>query len=114
MNELRPVGGVGTRPLRALLTIGVLLFFVIGSLMVALTVRSAGHVATVNLGTATSFAVLAGSTITNVPDSAIVGDVGLSPAAGTAIIGLTCDEVTGTIYQVDSTGDPCFVENDVC
>jgi len=37
--------------------------------------------------------------------------VGLSPAAG-AFIGLTCAEVTGTIYSVDASGPlPCRVTN---
>jgi hypothetical protein len=63
------------------------------------------------LGTASSFAILAGTpNITNVPTSAITGDVGLSPATGAAI-GLTCLEVTGTIYQVDAAGPLCFVTN---
>src|SRR5689334_4889087 len=58
----------------------------------------------VNLGAASNFAVLAGSLISNIPTSAIVGDVGLSPAAGTGITGLTSQEVTGTIFTVDATG----------
>ena len=66
---------------------------------------------TVGLGTADSFAILAGSTITDVPVSAITGDVGLSPAAG-SFIGVTCAEVTGTIYSVDASGPlPCRVTN---
>ncbi len=36
---------------------------------------------TVNLGTAGSFAILAGSSVTDVPNSTINGDVG-SPSAG--------------------------------
>ncbi len=64
---------------------------------------------TVGLGTAESFAILAGSAITDVPASAITGAVGLSPAAG-SFIGLTCAEVTGTIYSVDGSGPaPCRV-----
>jgi hypothetical protein len=59
---------------------------------------------TVNLGTAGNFSVLAGSAITDVPTSAISGDVGLSPTTGAAITGLTTAEVTGTIYAVDSFG----------
>jgi hypothetical protein len=65
----------------------------------------------VNLGTATSFAVLAGTAITNVPTSVIVGNVGLSPAAGTNYAGLTAAEVTGTIYDVDGTGPAGSVED---
>lgn len=66
---------------------------------------------TVGLGTADSFAILAGSTITDVPVSSITGDVGLSPAAG-SFIGVTCAEVTGTIYSVDASGPlPCRVTN---
>ena len=62
------------------------------------------------LGTATDFVIRAGDTVTNVPVSAITGDVGLSPGAGSAYMGLTCAEVTGTIYAVDITGPaPCAV-----
>jgi len=66
---------------------------------------------TVNLGTATSFAVLAGTEITNVPTSVITGNVGLSPAAGSNYAGLTAAEVTGTIYAVDGTGPAGAVNN---
>jgi Ice-binding-like len=65
---------------------------------------SAAAAGTVELGTATPFAVLAGSEVTNVPTSSITGDVGLSPAAGTFYAGLTQAEVTGTIYSTDGTG----------
>ncbi len=50
--------------------------------------------APVPLGNAGSFAILAGSGITNVPTSVIRGDVGLSPTTGAAITGLGCVEVT--------------------
>ncbi len=64
------------------------------------------------LGAADSFAVLAGEAITNVPTSAITGDVGLSPAAGSNYAGLTTsDIVAGTIYAVDATGPAGSVEN---
>ncbi len=63
----------------------------------------------VNLGTAGTFVILAESAITNVPTSAVTGNVGLSPATGAAI-GLTCAQVTGTIYAVDAAGPaPCAV-----
>ena len=66
--------------------------------------ESAAAAGTVQLGTATPFAVLAGTAVTDVPASAITGDVGLSPAAGTNYAGLNQAEVTGTIYSTDGTG----------
>jgi len=57
-----------------------------------------------SLGNAAGFAVLAGTAITNVPTSVITGDVGLSPAAGSNITGLTNAEVSGTIFAPDATG----------
>lgn len=56
---------------------------------------------TVNLLSTEPFAILAGTGITDVPTSTITGNVGLSPTTGAAITGLTCAEVTGTIYDVD-------------
>jgi hypothetical protein len=65
---------------------------------------------TVGLGSATSFAILAGSGISDTPASTITGDVGLSPAAGSLYTGLTCAEVSGTIYAVNVAGPaPCVV-----
>lgn len=66
---------------------------------------------TVDLGTATPFAILAGTPgITDAGNASVIqGNVGLSPASG-AGIGLTCSQVTGTIYSVDATGPlPCRV-----
>jgi hypothetical protein len=57
--------------------------------------------ATVNLRTTTGFVVLAGSLISNIPTSAITGDIGLSPAARSFITGFGLTEVTGTIYAAD-------------
>ena len=57
--------------------------------------------ATVGLGTATSFAVLAGSTVTNTGPSVISGSVGLSP--GTAITGFPPGTViNGTQHAADA------------
>lgn len=65
----------------------------------------------VPLGSAANFVILASAGITNIPFSAITGDVGLTPDAGSNITGfdqpLTCPEVTGTIYAVDATGPAC-------
>lgn len=89
-------------------------YFLIASLISAfiLSVGFANAIGptTVGLGTAGNFAILAGTpNITNVPTSVINGNVGLSPATG-AGIGLTCLEVTGTIYSVDATGPlPCRI-----
>jgi hypothetical protein len=69
--------------------------------------------ATVNLGTASPFAIISGTpNITDAGNASVVrGDVGLSPATG-AGIGLGCSQVTGTIYSVDATGPlPCRVTN---
>jgi len=66
---------------------------------------------TVDLKTATLFAILAGTPdITNVPASVITGDVGLSPATGSGIK-LTQAQVTGTMYAVDAAG-PAGTVND--
>ncbi len=63
----------------------------------------------VDLGTAETFAILSKSGITDVPTSAIVGDVGTSPITGAALL-LTCGEVSGTIYTVNAAGPlPCYV-----
>lgn len=69
--------------------------------------------ATVNLGNASPFAILSGTpNITDAGNASVIhGNVGLSPATG-AGIGLTCSQVTGTIYSVDATGPlPCRVTN---
>ena len=65
----------------------------------------------VNLGSAANFAILAKSGVTDVPASAITGNVGASPITGAAI-GLKCTEVTGVIYTVDAAGPlPCRVKD---
>ncbi|MBA3281760.1 MAG: DUF3494 domain-containing protein, partial [Acidimicrobiia bacterium] len=96
---------LGSRPLRLLLSVSLL---AVGSVMVA-PAADAVSPAPVSLGTADPFAILAGTAITDVPNSVISGDVGLSPGTGAAI-GVTCSEVSGTIYSVDAGGPlPCRV-----
>ena len=68
------------------------------------------HQAVVNLGVAGNFVILSKSGITDVPTSAITGDIGTSPITGAAI-GVPCSEVTGTIYAVDAAGPACSVTN---
>ncbi|HVA52485.1 MAG TPA: ice-binding family protein [Acidimicrobiales bacterium] len=55
----------------------------------------------INLGSATPYAIVAASTITNTGSSVITGDVGLSP--GTAITGFPPGHVNGTTDAADAT-----------
>jgi hypothetical protein len=69
-----------------------------------------GAVAVVNLGVAGNFVILSKSGITDIPTSAITGNIGTSAITGAAI-GVTCSEVTGTIYAVNAAGPSCSVIN---
>ena len=53
-----------------------------------------------NLGTAASFGVLAGSTVTNTGATHVIGDVGVSP--GSAITGFPPGTLTGSIHAGDA------------
>jgi len=66
----------------------------------------------VDLGLLDTFAIIAYSAVTNVPSSAIKGDVGLTPTSG-SFIDLTEGEVTGTIFTVDASGPAGSVESAV-
>ena len=69
--------------------------------------------APVNLRSAGNFVILSKSGITDVPASAIVGNIGTSPITGAAITGIGCGEVTGTIFTVDAAGPACRVTSPV-
>src|ERR1035437_1184401 len=70
----------------------------LGLLLILLSVSSAlGATATVNLGTAGSFSVLAGQTVTNTGPTLISGDLGLSP--GSSVTG--APHVLGQIHVDD-------------
>jgi len=59
----------------------------------------------------THHSILSKSGITDVYKSTVTGDIGTSPITGAAI-GVTCAEVTGTIYSVNAAGPlPCRVTN---
>jgi hypothetical protein len=79
---------------------------------VSANVAAAGP-APVSLGAAGNFVMLAKTAISTVPNSAITGDVGVSPAATTFLTGFsltlvgttsaTSTQVTGTLYGADMT-----------
>jgi hypothetical protein len=62
----------------------------------------------VGLGSAASFSVLAGSTVTNTGTSVLAGDVGLSP--GTAITGFPPGVVNGTVHATDAVAAQAQVD----
>jgi methionine-rich copper-binding protein CopC len=74
------------------------------------TTGSIAGLSVVNLGAASNYVILAKTTITNSPTSAITGDMGLSPAATSFITGFgltdatgyaTSPQVTGKVYAAD-------------
>lgn len=69
-------------------------------LLLACTATAQAAQPPVGLGTAGSFAVLGGSTVTNTGPSVITGDLGVSP--GTAITGLPPGTVNGTVHAADA------------
>lgn len=74
------------------------------------TTSATSALAIVALGTSADYVILAKTAISNVPTSAITGDLGLSPAAQSFITGFTltantgyatATEVTGKVYAAD-------------
>jgi hypothetical protein len=76
---------------------------VLGVTLTVWAPTSASAAAPIGLGTATSFAVLAGTTATNTGPSTIGGDVGVSP--GTALTGFSTATVAGTQHSADGVAD---------
>src|SRR5687768_6688062 len=72
----------------------------LGSVACALVICGIAVWAQSSLGTAQSFAVLAGSTVTNTGASVITGDLGVSP--GSAVTGFPPGVVIGTIHAADA------------
>lgn len=68
--------------------------------VMAVSTSSVAAQATVNLGSTTNFAVLAGTTITNTGSTTITGDVGLYP--GTAFPGQAGVTINGAVHLNDS------------
>jgi hypothetical protein len=67
-----------------------------------------GPTARVDLGGAGYFVILSKSGITDVPASAVTGNIGVSPITGAADH-LSCAEVAGKIYSVNHAGPPCSI-----
>ena len=78
----------------------------------SVSISSGAGQAAVNLRSAANYVILAMSAISNVPTSAITGDLGLSPAAASFITGFsltlpagsafsTSSQVTGNVYAAD-------------
>lgn len=80
------------------MTAGLALMFAMGSLISPLSASAATQP---NLGLATNFAVLAGSTVTNTGPTVVTGDLGLSP--GSSVIGFPPGTVVGKQHVADST-----------
>ena len=64
-----------------------------------------------NLRSTSNFVILAGAAITSIAPTTLVGDVGLSPAAGSYITGFDGTNVNGTLYVVDASGPAGSVQN---
>ncbi len=68
--------------------------------LIAMQSGASAAQAPVNLGTAASFAVLAGTTVTNTGPSTINGDLGVSP--GSAVTGFPPGTLNGTQHDADA------------
>ncbi len=92
--------GTSLHGVRLLLSAGIAVTLTIGMLAVGSTAYAAGP-SPVGLGTASPFAVLAGTpAVTNSGPTTITGDVGIHPAV--AVTGFPPGTVNGTIHMADA------------
>jgi Ice-binding-like len=81
------------------------------ALVILTATANAQNLAPLNLGSAGEYVILSQTGITNVPKSAVTGNIGTSPITGAADL-LTCTEVTGNVVSVDAAGPgPCNLIN---
>jgi type VI secretion system secreted protein VgrG len=78
------------------------------AVVLALVSQSAHAATAPDLGTATQFAVLASSTVTNTGATSVIGDLGVGP--GTAIVGFPPGTVTGTIQIANGVTSQAHVD----
>ena len=83
----------------------------LGSLLPLTFAANAAAATAPPLGTAGSFSILAGTASHQRPDVCDQRRRRAQSAGRQLRPGLTCAEVAGTIYAVDATGLPCFIDN---
>jgi len=96
------LAGIRTKLLRFM---GALIILVVTGSSIATSIPA------LDLHSLEDFVILAGSTVTGIPPVAIKGNVGLSPAAGSFIVGFDGSNVDGILYVVDDTGPAGSVKN---
>jgi hypothetical protein len=92
------------RPIRySFMAAGIAVGIALLAVMAVFVIRQStaqAQTATVNLGAASNFAVLASSTVTNTGPTVVTGDLGVSP--GSAVTGFPPGVVVGTIHAADA------------